>query len=302
MTLEQLRIFLEVAEREHVTRAAEALHLTQSAVSAAIAALEARHAVVLFNRVGRRIELTEAGRLFVPEARSVLERARSTEAMLADLGGATTGLLRIHASQTVASYWLPARLMRYHERFSRVDLRLTVGNTQSAGEAVLSGVADLAVVEGELDPAGLRLSKVAEDRLVLVVGNRHVWADGRRITPSALLETNWILREPGSGTRAAFEAHLRSLVIEPRELSVVLELPSNEAAMAAVEAGQAATVLSMRAAAAHVAAGRLHVADFDIPPRSFSTVHHGQRHVTRALAALLEMLAEGDDAGEASSV
>lgn len=299
MTLEQLRVFLEVAEREHVTRAAEALNLTQSAVSAAIAALEMRHAVILFDRVGRRIELTEAGRLFVPEARAVLERARSAETMLADLAGSTGGHLRIHASQTVASYWLPARLMRYHERFSRVDLQLTVGNTQSAGEAVLEGAADLAVVEGGLDLPGLIVRGVAQDRLVLVVGNRHPWSDGRAILPDNLMETNWILREDGSGTRAAFEAHLRGLDLDPTELSIVLELPSNEAAMAAVEAGQAATVLSIRAAQAPVAAGRLHICDFEIPPRSFSVVHHGQRHVTRALAALIQMLDAPDAADDA---
>ncbi len=290
MTLDQLKIFLQVAEREHVTRAAEALHMTQSAVSGAISALEARHAVILFNRVGRRIELTEAGRLFVPEARAVLDRARSAEHLLADLAGAASGILRVHASQTVASYWLPSRLVSYHELFPRVDLRLTVGNTQSAAQAVLSGAAEIAVVEGETALTGLQRSKVAEDHLVLVVGNRHPWADGRRILPGDLLETNWIMREEGSGTRSAFEAHLSSLGIDPRSLSMVLELPSNEAAIAAVEAGTAATVLSSRAAEAHSLAGNLRIADFPMPTRQFWSLHHGERHVTRALRAMLELL------------
>lgn len=292
MTLDQLRIFLEVATREHVTRAAESLNLTQSAVSAAISALEARHAVILFNRVGRRIELTEAGRLFLPEARAVLERARAAEHMLADLGGSASGVLRVHASQTVASYWLPRRLVSYHERFPRVDVRLMVGNTQSAAEAVLTGAAELAVVEGELFLPGLRRRKVAEDRLVLVVGNRHPWADGRRVLSSDLLETNWIMREQGSGTRAAFEAQLVNLGIEPQSLSVVMEMPSNEAAMAAVEAGLAATVLSARAVASHSSSGRLRVVDFPMPLRQFSALYHAERHVTRALGAMLDLLGE----------
>jgi len=292
VTLEQLRIFLEVAAREHVTRAAEALNLTQSAVSAAISALEARHAVILFNRVGRRIELTEAGRLFVLEARAVLERAHSAEHMLADLGGSASGILRVHASQTVASYWLPSRLVNYHERYPRVDVRLTVGNTQSAAEAVLEGAAEMAVVEGEVFFPGLKRRKVAEDRLVLVVGSRHPWADGRKIRSSDLLETNWIMREQGSGTRSAFEAQLVNLGIEPQSLSVVLELPSNEAAMAAVEAGLSATVLSSRAASSHSFSGRLHVADFAMPLRQFSALYHAERHVTRALQAMLDLLNE----------
>ncbi|AYD01920.1 LysR family transcriptional regulator [Neorhizobium sp. NCHU2750] len=297
MTFEQLRIFLEVARQEHLTRAAENLNLTQSAVSAAIKALEARHGVLLFDRVGRRIVLTEAGRLFVDEARGVMERARAAELALADLGGSASGLLRIHASQTVASYWLPARLVAYHERFARVDLRLTVGNTQSAAEAVLAGAAELAVVEGEVTIKGLTRQTVAEDRLVLVVGSRHPWAGGPPIAAGDLLETNWIMREEGSGTRAAFEAHLAHLGIEPKMLSVVLEMPSNEAAMAAVEAGLAATVLSSRAASYHSFAGRLHVVEFPMPLRRFSALHHSERHVTRALRSMLDLLGEpfGDE-------
>jgi DNA-binding transcriptional LysR family regulator len=91
MTLEQLRIFEAVAQREHVTRAAQALNLTQSAVSAAIAALEERHSVALFSRVGRRIELTDAGRLFLDEARAVLARARAAELALSEIAGLERG-------------------------------------------------------------------------------------------------------------------------------------------------------------------------------------------------------------------
>ncbi len=101
MTLDQLRVFVAVAEREHVTKAAKALNLTQSATSAAIAALEERHDVRLFDRVGRRIELTEAGRLFLPEARAVLARAEDAGIALAELAGLKRGRLRIVASQTV---------------------------------------------------------------------------------------------------------------------------------------------------------------------------------------------------------
>jgi DNA-binding transcriptional LysR family regulator len=290
MTFEQLRIFLEVARQEHLTRAAESLNLTQSAVSAAIKALEMRHGVILFDRVGRRIALTEAGRLFVDEARGVMERARAAELALADLGGSASGLLRVHASQTVASYWLPARLVAYHERYPRVDLRLTVGNTLSAAEAVLAGAAELAVVEGEVSIKGLSRETVAEDRLVLVVGSRHPWAQGGPVEAGDLLETNWIMREEGSGTRSAFEAHLASLGIDAKMLSVVLEMPSNEAAMAAVEAGLAATVLSSRAASSHFFSGRLHVVDFTMPLRRFSALHHSERHVTRALRSMLDLL------------
>ena len=107
MTLEQLRIFVAVAEREHVTRGAQAINITQSAASSAIAALEARYNTPLFHRTGRRIELTEAGRLFLVEARSVLARAEAAERMLSDLAGCLRGSMTLTASQTIANYWLP---------------------------------------------------------------------------------------------------------------------------------------------------------------------------------------------------
>src|SRR5580704_9498201 len=107
MTLEQLRIFVAVAEREHVTRGARDLNLTQSATSAAIAALEARYATQLFDRVGRRIALTEAGRLFLVEAKALLAQAAAAEMVLVDLAGLKRGTLTLAASQTVGNYWLP---------------------------------------------------------------------------------------------------------------------------------------------------------------------------------------------------
>lgn len=103
MTLEQLRVFVAVAERQHVTRAAEALNLAQSAVSAAIGTLEGRHGAKLFSRVGRGIELTEAGRLFLGEARAVLSRAESAELVLAELAGLKRGTLSLQASHTIAT-------------------------------------------------------------------------------------------------------------------------------------------------------------------------------------------------------
>ena len=299
MTLDQLRVFVEVAERQHVTRAAAALNMTQSATSAAVSALEQRHNVILFNRIGRRIELTEAGRLLLPEAKALLERAGSLTHMLADLGGTASGTLRVHASQTVASYWLPPRLVGYHERFPRVDLQLVVGNTRSAAEAVLAGQAEFGIVEGEVDMPDLVHTQVAEDRLLLVVGHRHPWQDGRRIDVADLIDTTWIMREVGSGTRSAFERELRTLGVEPADLSVVLELPSNEAAIAAVEAGLSATVISSRAVRSHYFSGRVRAMDFPMPARAFSVLHHRERHVTRAMRAMLDILQEAEAPGGA---
>src|ERR1700674_2273255 len=122
MTLEQLRIFIAVAEKQHVTQAARELNLTQSATSAAIAALEARYDVKLFDRIGRGIALTQTGRDFLIEARAVLARARAATQVLNDLAGLKRGSLTIAASQTVANYWLRGRIQTFHAAYPGIDL------------------------------------------------------------------------------------------------------------------------------------------------------------------------------------
>src|SRR5262245_59843094 len=125
MTLEQLRIFVAVAERGHMTRAAENLGMTQSAVSAAIRALESHSGTRLFDRIGRGIELTDVGRRFLPEARAVIDRAASARSALEDLSTETRGALSIAASQTIASHWLPRRLTAFHATHPNVRLNVS---------------------------------------------------------------------------------------------------------------------------------------------------------------------------------
>src|SRR6195256_4291640 len=130
MTLEQLRIFIAVAERQHVTQAASQLNLTQSATSAAIAALETRYGIKLFDRVGRGIVLTRTGRDFLNEAREVVTRAKAAAQVLDDLAGLKRGSLTLAASQTVANYWLPPRLQAVRQNHPGIDLHPAIAKTQ----------------------------------------------------------------------------------------------------------------------------------------------------------------------------
>ncbi len=293
MTFDQLRIFLAVAEREHVTRAAEFLNLTQSTVSGAIAALEARHNVKLFDRVGRRIELTEEGRIFAGEAKGILAMVRSAEATLADLGGAPRGTLSVFASQTIASYWLPQQLVRFHKLYPQIDLRLEAGNTAQCVRAVSAGAADLGFIEGAIDEPGIFVKLVAHDRLVIVVGTGHPWASKPPQSPRELGEQQWVLREMGSGTRSSFEDAMRAQGVATSQLRVVMELPSNEGICAAVAAGQYATAVSESVAQAGVNAGLLATVPFELPSRAFSLILQPERHQGRACKAFREMLGVG---------
>ena len=288
MTLEQLRVFIAVAERQHMTRAAEALHLAQSAVSAAIAQLEGRHGAKLFHRVGRGIELTEAGQLFLIEAKAVLARAETADLVLSELGGLKRGTLTIQASQTIASFWLPRYLVAFRRAHPGVDIRLSIGNTAQAAAAVRAGTAELGFVEGEIDDPQLISRVLAKDQLIVVVGADHPWASRKSVKPKDLAEIEWVLREPGSGTRAVFEKAVSDFGINPSSLRIGLELPSNESVLAAVEAGMGATALSASAAAAGLEAGLLAHVKLPLPERCFYGLHHADRYVSKAAASLLE--------------
>ena len=290
MTLDQLRVFVAVAERGHVTKAAAALGLTQSAASAAIAALERRYGARLFDRVGRGIALTQTGQRFLPEARGVLERASAARAVLEDLSDLTTGTVSIAASQTIASYWLPKRLTAFHDAYPKVRLDVVIGNTRQVELAVADGTSDIGLVEGPVAGAALSRRRIGQDRLVLVL------APGRRLPRKTgrgrfdLRSLSWVMREAGSGTRAAFEALIAREGLTLQDLRIALTLPDNEAVREAVEAGAGATIISEHVVASAIAAGRVKALPIDLPPRDFAMLHHRDRYLTNAARALMRQL------------
>lgn len=290
MTLEQLRIFVAVAEREHVTRAAADLNLTQSATSAAIAALEARYAIRLFNRIGRRIELTQTGRLFLVEARAVLARAATAETVLDDIAGLKRGSLRLAASQTVGNYWLPPLMHRYRASYPGIALALTIGNTETVADTVREGVADLGFVEGPVDDQALSVTSVAEDEMVLVVSPTIPRPNASALSKADLKAMRWVFREPGSATRALFEKAMAKAGLRVSDINMVLELPSNEAVRAAVEDGAGAAVLSKLVVAASIEAGSLIDLNFVLPKRQFFALHHRDRSITQAERELFKLV------------
>jgi DNA-binding transcriptional LysR family regulator len=293
MTLEQLRIFVAVAERLHVTQAARELNITQSAASAAIAALEARHGVRLLNRVARHIELTEAGRQFLDEARAILARVTAAEGVLADLSGLSRGRLSIHASQTIANYWLPALLDAFRRRHPAIAVGLAISNTHQVARAVLDGAADLGFVEGDVAEPALGRQALVGDELAVVVEASHPWAGAGPLDPARLVDSDWVLREPGSGTRGHFEKALRRFGLKSRQLRIVLELPSNEAVLAAVAAGAGATALSTLILGATPHGGALRRVDLPLGARPFYLLWHRERARSQAAQAFAALLPGG---------
>lgn len=287
MTLEQLRIFIAVAEREHVTDAARALNVTQSAASAAIAALEERHDVKLFHRVGRGITLTEAGKLFLDEARGVLARAKAAERVLGELGGLRRGVLRLVASQTIAAYWLPPRLAAFRAAYPFITVDLAIGNTEQTAQRMHDGAADLGIVEGDTDDPALAQWQIGEDRLLLVQSQPF---GGDEIDAAWLKQARWVMREQGSGTRSTLEHVLQALGIDADALDIALTLPSNESVRTAAEAGAGIAALSSLVVSNAIAAGTLVALPFDLGLRPFCGLRHKERYRSKAVDALLDLI------------
>jgi DNA-binding transcriptional LysR family regulator len=290
MTLEQLRIFVAVAYLEHFTRAAERLKISQSAVSAAVASLEDKYKVVLFDRTHRNVELTAAGNVFLVEAEAIIARVDHALRCFEDLAELRVGCLAVAASQTVANYWLPSMLNTFHELYPGVTIDLWDGNSTEVEKRVLRGQADFGIIERDPHDQTLSVETLAGDTLVAVVGKKHKWFAREHVDWHELTETSWIMREPGSGTRSLFEAAIAENGIQPESLDVALILRTGEAVCNAVLTGTSAAVISNLVANTSIKAGSLRRLQPISIERKFVVLSLPRRTQTRATAALLDHL------------
>ncbi len=241
ITLRQLEIFAAVASEEHVTRAAERLFLTQSAVSTALRVLESELGGALFDRVGRQIRLNERGRRLQVDAAALLEQGR--ELVLASQSeDAVAGRLRVGASSTIGVYLLPRLIGEFAVAYPQVDVELEVGNSEQIERQLADNRLDLAFIEGPPHRDELEALPFLEDELVVFCSSQHALAGSgaksgagsARLGKRAAKQADWIMRESGSGTREVFEYAIREHVpsLRPR-----LVFGHTEAVKQAVDAG-----------------------------------------------------------------
>jgi len=246
VTLEQLRIFLAVAEHSHFTNAADALYITQPAVSAAIQSLESEYSVKLFHRIGRRIEITNAGKLLQIEAQKIMDQVGLTERGLRELNNLQQGELNIGSSFTIGNYWLPEKVSQFKQKYPGISVNCTLANADDICAGTATGLFDLGVIAGEVKPTLKKVliqEEVGSDRLEIIVGKFHPWFATGKIETSELLKTSWVMRESGSGTQQMFEQALQRWGISPNELDIILVFNSSEMIRSVVESGVGATAL-----------------------------------------------------------
>jgi DNA-binding transcriptional LysR family regulator len=285
-SLRQLEVFTAVARGESVSRAAEELSMSQSAVSGSLAELERQFEVRLFERVGKRLQLSELGRSLRPRAEALCREALELEGAFS--GQIAAGELRVGATLSIGNYLcapLMARFMREHPGSS---VKLHVANTAEISRCVKNFEIDVGLVEGELSDPELEVTRWRDDELVVFCSPRHALAKRSQLTDADLTSAPWILREHGSGTRQAFEHAMHGLL---SELNVVLELAHTEAIKSAVKAGLGLGCVSRVAlvdAFRHRSLVPCVVPQRDFR-RSFYFVVHKQKFPSRALGSWLEL-------------
>jgi DNA-binding transcriptional LysR family regulator len=290
MTFEQLRVFVAVAEREHLTRAAAALHLTPSAVSSTLSGLEQRYGLKLFHRVGRRIELSSEGQTVLVEARQALAAIEAADLAFREVQGLVRGRLVIAASQTLINYWLPRPLLHFAQAHPAVEIDLQEGNTTTVAQALRDGRCELGFIEGPIDDPALRVTPIDDDQLVVVASPDHPLVRLTVIAPDDLAASRWIMRETGSGTRDLLELALRQAGIDASRLRIDVALPTNEAICAAVRGSDCLSAVSTLTAQPHIEAGRLRAVRFPLPARQFAVARHKERYQTKAARAFITLL------------
>ncbi len=240
-TFRQLRVFTEVARHLSFARAAEVLHLTPPAVTMQVKELEGHVGLPLFERTGRQVALTTAGEYMLVYARKVLATLKDAEDAAARLKQVEAGQLTIGMVST-AKYFLPRLLAEFQREHAGVELRLAVGNREQLVKMLHNNEVDIAVMGRPPKELATRAEPFAAHPHVFVAATDHPLLKIGHPTVESLRPYGFILREPGSGTRAAMEKFLEKSRMEPR---VVMEMTSNETIKQAVMAGMGISFLSL---------------------------------------------------------
>jgi DNA-binding transcriptional LysR family regulator len=242
----RLKVFRTVAEKLSFRHAAEALYLTQAAISLQIKALEGELGLQLVHRNGKGVVLTDAGTRLLRYAGQIAEITRDARQELAQFKDPDNGELKVGASTTIAQYVLPTLIGEFMRSERSVKTLVLSGNTDKVAHDLLEGDVAIGVVEGPTWQPLLKAEPFLEDEVVIISAGRHRWAN-RTISVHQLLESPLILRETGTGTRRVVEAVLRDKGVSVKDLNIVTELDSTEAIKTSVEAGLGFGFVSRRA-------------------------------------------------------
>ena len=231
-TIRQLQIFLAVAKYENISKAAQDLHMSQSAASEALLNLEQTYGITLFDRVRNKLSLNPMGETLRREAETLLSHCQGFEQVLK--GHKDVGHIKVGASFTIGNHLATRYLAGYLARYPEADVQLDIANTSDVVARVLNFEVDIGMIEGEVQHKELELIAWRQDELVVFCAADHPLAEKKVLNNRDIKEAAWILREPDSGARHTFDRALAGLL---PDINIYLELKHNEAIKNAVESG-----------------------------------------------------------------
>jgi DNA-binding transcriptional LysR family regulator len=289
MNLNQLKIFYLAAKHGSLSAAAQALYITQPAITKGIQRLQDHYEIKLFNRFGKKMALTDAGEVLYRIAESIFEMENQAEESLRDFQQRKRGFIRILSSESFGSYYLPFII----DRFSRVNPKVRISMETLPTELIVEKTATLANDIGFISYAvphkKLIAREILEDSYQIIVPAGHPFAAKSSIEPQDLAGEPLIVHEQGSAPRRSIEEYLRRHNIS---VSIPLELSNNEAIKTAVEEGLGVAVITRRVVSKELQMGNLKAIPLSDPAmtRKFFLIHHKDKYISRPLQSLIDMV------------
>jgi DNA-binding transcriptional LysR family regulator len=288
MEVRDLQVFISVAKHLNYTRAGEEVHLSQPSVSVRIKQLESQLGVKLFEQLGKKVALTEAGQLLVTYANRVIRAVEDARHAIEELQGLDRGSLRIGASTTPGMYVIPGTIARFKELHPRIDVHLGIRDTREIEDGVIRNEFDFGFVGGHLVGDEVDVLPWLTDELVLIVPPRHRLASKKIVKRDDLVKERFIGRESGSATRATVADRLKEWEIQ---LETVMEMENPESVKKAVQSGLGIAFISKFAVETELKAKAL--AAIRIPKlaisRELRIVYRKDKHLSRAARAFIEI-------------
>lgn len=288
MEVRDLQVFISVARHLNYTRAGEEVHLSQPSVSVRIKQLETELGVKLFEQLGKKIALTDAGLLLMPYAQRVITAVQDAEHAIQDLQGLQQGSLRIGASTTPGMYIIPKTIARFKERYPKIDIHLGIKDTREIEGGVLRNEFDFGFVGGHLVGDEIDVLPWLVDELVLIVPPAHNLARKKTVNKADLEKEQLVLRESGSATRATVINHLQKWRLQ---LQTVMEMENPESLKKAVQSGLGIAFISKFAVESELKAKTLvtpRIPGFKIN-RDLKIVKRKDKHLSRAARTFIDM-------------
>jgi DNA-binding transcriptional LysR family regulator len=291
MLSQKIRVFQAVATHLSFTRAAQELSFSQPNISFHIKALEKQYGTELFERVGKRLYLTDAGRTLAGYVHRLVLLEEEARVALEELKGLESGLLVVGASATIGIYLLPEVVGEFRNRHPGIKVSLRVGNKRHTIERLLNNELDFGLVAGPVNHPALVTEPYLDDELVFIVAPTHRFAREPVVYPGELKRETFLVREYGSGTQELMEERLSQLGVEPAD---TMQLGSTEAVKQAVAANLGVSVASRYSVEAELAGGKLCAAN--VPnvtiQRRLLLLHHKDKRLSRTAIAFRLLLQE----------